>query len=117
MMYSMVARPCSARANDWLRRTVHVLVGRPQIHPTAQRERWDRVSVPGYRPWHSARAGVGSPPVGGILYPLAVLAALVLGAFGVGAWLPVGHVATRTKRLPAQPAVVWGLIHEPVRNQ
>ena len=55
--------------------------------------------------------------MGGILYPLAVLAAVVLGAFGVGATLPVGHVATRTKRLPAQPAVVWGLINDPVATK
>lgn len=52
--------------------------------------------------------------MGAILYPLAVLAALVLGAFGLGARLPVAHVATRTRRLPARPAVVWGLINDPV---
>lgn len=55
--------------------------------------------------------------MGAVLYPLAVLAALVLGAFGVGAWLPVAHVAARTKRLPAQPAVVWGLINDPVATK
>ena len=55
--------------------------------------------------------------MGGILYPLAVLAAVVLGAFGLGATLPVAHVATRTKRLPAQPAVVWGLINDPVATK
>lgn len=55
--------------------------------------------------------------MGAILYPLAVLAVVVLGAFGVGAWLPVGHVATRTKRLPARPTVVWGLINDPVATK
>ncbi len=53
----------------------------------------------------------------GILYPLAVLVALVLGALGFGATLPVAHVATRTKRLPAQPQVVWGLINDPVATK
>lgn len=33
----------------------------------------------------------------GILYPFAVLAVLVLGAFGFGATLPVAHVATSSK--------------------
>lgn len=55
--------------------------------------------------------------MGAILYPLAVLAVVVLGVFGVGAWLPVGHVATRTKRLPARPTVVWGLINDPVATK
>ena len=55
--------------------------------------------------------------MGAILYPLAVLAVVVLGVFGVGAWLPVGHVATRTKRLPARPAIVWGLINDPVATK
>lgn len=50
----------------------------------------------------------------GILYPFALLAVLVLGAFGFGAALPVAHVATRTKRLPARPEIVWGLINDPV---
>ncbi|HEX9495228.1 MAG TPA: hypothetical protein VGA38_05670 [Candidatus Limnocylindria bacterium] len=53
----------------------------------------------------------------GILYPLALLVALVLGALGFGATLPVAHVATRTKRLPAQPQVVWGLINDPVATK
>jgi len=52
-----------------------------------------------------------------VLYPLAVLVAVVLGALGVGRTLPVAHVATRTKRLPAQPAVVWGLINDPVATK
>ena len=55
--------------------------------------------------------------MGGILYPLAVLAALVLGAFGFGALLPAAHVATRTKRLPARPEIVWGLINDPVATK
>ena len=52
-----------------------------------------------------------------VLYPIAVLVAVVLGALGVGRTLPVAHVATRTKRLPAQPAVVWGLINDPVATK
>jgi hypothetical protein len=55
--------------------------------------------------------------VGIILYPLAVLVALVLGAFGFGAMQPVAHVATRTKRLPARPEIVWGLINDPVATK
>jgi hypothetical protein len=55
--------------------------------------------------------------VGVILYPLAVLAVLVLGALGLGAWLPAAHVATRTKRLPARPGIVWGLINDPVATK
>ena len=55
--------------------------------------------------------------MGLILYPLAVLAMLVLGALGLGAWLPAAHVATRTKRLPARPGIVWGLINDPVATK
>jgi hypothetical protein len=55
--------------------------------------------------------------VGGILYPFALLAVLVLGAFGFGATLPVGHVASRSKRLPARPEIVWGLINDPVATK
>lgn len=55
--------------------------------------------------------------MGAILYPLGILAALVLGAFGVGTWLPVAHVATRTKRLPARPEIIWGLINDPVATK
>lgn len=55
--------------------------------------------------------------MGGILYPLAVLAVLVLGAFGFGAALPAAHVASRTKRVPARPEVVWGLINDPVATK
>ena len=55
--------------------------------------------------------------MGVILYPLAVLAVLVLGALGLGAWLPAAHVATRTKRLPARPGIVWGLINDPVATK
>jgi hypothetical protein len=55
--------------------------------------------------------------VGAILYPLAVVAVLVLGAFGVGASLPVAHLAARSKRVPARPEVVWGLINDPVATK
>jgi hypothetical protein len=55
--------------------------------------------------------------VGGILYSLAVLAALVLGAFGFGSALPVAHVATRSRKLPARPEIVWGLINDPVATK
>jgi hypothetical protein len=55
--------------------------------------------------------------VGAILYPLAVLAALVLGAFGFGALLPAAHVASRTKRISARPETVWGLINDPVATK
>jgi hypothetical protein len=55
--------------------------------------------------------------VGVILYPFAILAVLVLGAFGFGATLPVGHVAARTKRVPARPEIVWGLINDPVATK
>ena len=55
--------------------------------------------------------------MGAILYPLAVLAAIVLGAFGFGASLPVAHVAARTKRISARPEVVWKLINDPVATQ
>jgi hypothetical protein len=55
--------------------------------------------------------------VGLILYPLAVLAVLVLGAFGIGAWLPAAHVATRSTRLPVRPETVWGLINDPVATK
>lgn len=55
--------------------------------------------------------------MGGILYPLAILAALVLGALGFGATLPVAHVASRTRRIPARPEVVWKLINDPIATQ
>lgn len=55
--------------------------------------------------------------MGGILYPLAILAVLVLGAFGFGALQPMAHVVTRTKRIPARPDVVWKLINDPVASQ
>ena len=41
---------------------------------------------------------------------LAVLAALILLMFGVGALLPVKHVATRAARFHQPPAVVWAVI-------
>ena len=55
--------------------------------------------------------------MGGILYPFAILALLVIGAFGFGAYLPVAHVATRAKKLPARPDIVWGLINDPVATK
>ena len=55
--------------------------------------------------------------MGLLLYPLAVLAVLVLGAFGLGAWLPAAHVATRSKRLAARPETVWGLINDPIATK
>ncbi|MDQ6858057.1 MAG: hypothetical protein M3Z65_03580 [Chloroflexota bacterium] len=55
--------------------------------------------------------------MGVLLYPLAIFAVLVLGAFGFGAWLPVGHVATRTKKVPARPEIVWGLINDPIATK
>jgi len=55
--------------------------------------------------------------VGAILYPLALLAAIVLGAFGFGSYLPVAHVASRSRKLPARPEIVWGLINDPVATK
>jgi hypothetical protein len=55
--------------------------------------------------------------VGGIVYPLAVLAMLVLGAFGFGASLPAAHVASRSRRMPARPEIVWGLINDPIATK
>ena len=55
--------------------------------------------------------------MGGILYPLAVLAAILLGAFGFGSYLPVAHVATRSRKVPARPEIVWGLINDPVATK
>lgn len=52
--------------------------------------------------------------MGLVLYPLAVLAALVVGALGFGALQSAAHVVSRTKRLPARPETVWGLINDPV---
>ncbi|HEY8806668.1 MAG TPA: hypothetical protein VIN70_03685 [Candidatus Limnocylindria bacterium] len=55
--------------------------------------------------------------MGGIVYPLAVLAMLVLGAFGFGASLPAAHVASRSRRMPARPEIVWGLINDPIATK
>jgi len=55
--------------------------------------------------------------VGAILYPLAVLAIIALGAFGFGSSLPVAHVASRSRKLPARPEIVWGLINDPVATK
>jgi hypothetical protein len=46
-----------------------------------------------------------------------VLVALLLGVFGYGKTLPVAHVATRSKRIPARPEIVWGLINDPVATK
>ena len=55
--------------------------------------------------------------MGAVLYPLAVLGVLLLGALGFGAALPVAHLAARSKRLPARPEIVWGLINDPVATK
>jgi hypothetical protein len=55
--------------------------------------------------------------VGAILYPVAALAIIVLGAFGFGSSLPVAHVASRSRKLPARPEIVWGLINDPVATK
>ena len=55
--------------------------------------------------------------MGVILYPLAVVAAVILGALGFGATLPVAHVATRSRRIPARPEIVWGLINDPIATK
>ncbi len=55
--------------------------------------------------------------MGLILYPLAVLAAIALGAFGFGSSLPVAHVASRSRKVPARAEIVWGLINDPVATK
>jgi hypothetical protein len=55
--------------------------------------------------------------VGVILYPLALLAAIVLGAFGFGSSLPVAHVVARSRKVPARAEIVWGLINDPVATK
>ena len=55
--------------------------------------------------------------MGVILYPLALLAAIVLGAFGFGSSLPVAHVAARSRKVPARAEIVWGLINDPVATK
>jgi hypothetical protein len=55
--------------------------------------------------------------VGAILYPVAALAIIVLGAFGFGSSLPVAHVASRSRKVPARPEIVWGLINDPVATK
>jgi hypothetical protein len=55
--------------------------------------------------------------VGAILYPLAAILVVVLGAFGFGAALPTAHVASRSRRLSARPDIVWGLINDPVATK
>ena len=48
---------------------------------------------------------------------LGALVALVVGLLGYGTTLPVAHVATRSKRIPGRPAVVWGLINDPIATK
>ena len=55
--------------------------------------------------------------MGALLFPLALLAAVVLGAFGFGATMPTAHVAARSRKLPARPDIVWGLINDPVATK
>ena len=55
--------------------------------------------------------------MGAILYPVAALAIIVLGAFGFGSSLPVAHVASRSSKVPARPEIVWGLINDPVATK
>ncbi len=55
--------------------------------------------------------------MGAILYPVAALAIIVLGAFGFGSSLPVAHVASRSRKVPARPEIVWGLINDPVATK
>lgn len=55
--------------------------------------------------------------MGALLYPVAVLVLLGLAAFGFGASLPVAHLASRSRRLPARPEIVWGLINDPVATR
>ena len=55
--------------------------------------------------------------MGPIVAVLGALAALVLALFGYGKTLPVAHVASRSKRIPARPMIVWGLINDPVATK
>ena len=52
--------------------------------------------------------------MGQLLTMFGALAILVAAVFGYGKTLPVAHVASRSKRIPARPAIVWGLINDPV---
>lgn len=55
--------------------------------------------------------------MGPILTVLGAVAVLVLGLFGYGKALPVAHVASRSKRIPARPDVIWGLINDPIASK
>lgn len=55
--------------------------------------------------------------MGPILTVLGALAVLVLGLFGYGKALPVAHVASKSRRMPARPEVVWGLINDPIATK
>jgi hypothetical protein len=52
-----------------------------------------------------------------IAYVFAGLIGLGLGLFGYGKTLPEAHVATRSKRIPGRPEIVWGLINDPVATK
>ena len=45
------------------------------------------------------------------------LAALVVGLVGYGKTLPAAHVASRSRRIPGRPLVVWGLINDAVATK
>ena len=55
--------------------------------------------------------------MGIVVTVLAALAALVVGLLGYGTTLPVAHVASRSKRIPGRPVVVWGLINDPIATK
>lgn len=55
--------------------------------------------------------------MGPVLTVFGALAVLVLGVVGYGKTLPVAHVASRSKRIPARPEIVWGLINDPVATK
>jgi len=55
--------------------------------------------------------------VGIVVTLLGALVALVVGLLGYGTTLPVAHVTTRSKRIPGRPAVVWGLINDPIATK
>ena len=52
-----------------------------------------------------------------VLTLIGALAALVVGLVGYGKTLPVAHVASRSRRIPGRPLVVWGLINDPVATK
>ena len=76
-------------------------------------------------------AGTAGPPTGTWVLPeprsiramgivlavIGALTALVVGLVGYGKTLPVAHVASRSRRIPGIPLVVWGLISDPVATK